>query len=154
MPAKTGSKLNRTEISNVRLDPILKWATELAAARERRTFSSFVEWCVEQGVRRVMVARDPNGGEVSAWDVADECWRASPAQRMGKLASRYPDALTLKERKLIHAMDSLRADDDMTVTSSVLFYSEEVWRALSQFAEEEITWDDLATVVRARIAAG
>lgn len=150
--AKKGSKLNRTEIFNVRLDPVLKWAAELAAAKERRTLSSFVEWCVEQGVRKVAVARDENGGEASAWDVADECWRSSPAQRVDAIAGRYRDALTLKERKLIHAMIVLRNDHAINATSATLYYNEDVWRALNRFADDEIGWDALASIVKAHAA--
>lgn len=104
MAIKKGSKLNRTEIFNVRLDPILKWAAELAAAKERRTLSSYTEWAVEQATKQTMVARDEKNDLVSAWRVAQECWVVEPDIRIKILAERYPDLLTIRERKIVEAM--------------------------------------------------
>ena len=43
-----GSKLSRSEIIQVRLDPKLRFTAELAARKHRRTLSSFVEWAVSE----------------------------------------------------------------------------------------------------------
>lgn len=48
-----GSKLPRSEILTVRLDPKLRFAAELAARKHRRTLSSFTEWAVEEAVKRL-----------------------------------------------------------------------------------------------------
>ncbi len=52
MAAKRGGKLNKSESVQVRFDPILKMAAELAAAKERRTLSSFTEMAVEDAVKK------------------------------------------------------------------------------------------------------
>ena len=43
-----GGKLARSETVTVRLDPKLRYLAELAARKQRRTVSSFIEWAVEQ----------------------------------------------------------------------------------------------------------
>jgi len=48
-----GSKLSRSEILTVRLDPKLRFAAELAARKHRRTLSSFAEWAIEEAVKRL-----------------------------------------------------------------------------------------------------
>jgi hypothetical protein len=48
-----GSKLFRTELVSVRIDPKLRFAVELAARKQRRTSSSFVEWAIEEAVKRL-----------------------------------------------------------------------------------------------------
>ena len=70
-----GSKLTRTEIVQVRLDPKLRYAAELAAIKHRRTLSSFIEWCVEEGVSQVVVGLKPNQTAnyvmADTWDARD-----------------------------------------------------------------------------------
>jgi len=48
-----GSKLARTEIVQVRLDPKLRFAAELASKKHRKTLSSFIEWCVSESIHWV-----------------------------------------------------------------------------------------------------
>jgi hypothetical protein len=48
-----GSKLFRTELVSVRIDPKLRFAVELAARKQRRTASSFVEWAIEEAIKRL-----------------------------------------------------------------------------------------------------
>lgn len=48
-----GGKLSRSEIVTVRLDPKLRFAVELAARKQRRTASSFIEWAVEEAIKRL-----------------------------------------------------------------------------------------------------
>ena len=51
-----GSKLNRTETVTIRLDPKLRYLTELAARKQRRTVSSFIEWANRANAKRGHVA--------------------------------------------------------------------------------------------------
>jgi hypothetical protein len=48
-----GGKLFRTELVSVRIDPKLRFAVELAARKQRRTASSFVEWAIEEAIKRL-----------------------------------------------------------------------------------------------------
>ena len=145
MATKKGSKLNRTEIFNVRFDPVLKMAAELAAAKERRTLSSYTEWAVEQAVKQSVVARDSDGNPVNAWDVAQECWHAEPIIRLASLDRLYPDAMTIRERKIVQAKKWIfSSDEDL---SDPMFY-DEGWAALSQYADDQISFPEVVEKLR------
>lgn len=119
-----GGKLVRSEVVQVRLDPKLRFAAELAAAKERRTLSSFIEWAVERTVREVVVHYEPNEGqhlaemmvanntwaeavrerlsrprEHSAELVANNVWDVDEADRFINLANHYPGLLTHDEQR-------------------------------------------------------
>lgn len=98
-----GGKLNKSETVQVRFDPILKMAAELAAAVERRTLSNFTEIAVEKAVKQSVVARDEAGNPIDAWRVARSCWDAEPLIRIRMLERDYPDLLTIREQKIVEA---------------------------------------------------
>jgi hypothetical protein len=96
-----GGKLSRSETVTVRLDPKLRYLAELAARKQRRTLSSFVEWAVVDSLGRLMLTDDSNGFEPRETSVADEAaylWDVDEADRFAKLALRYPDMLTHDEQ--------------------------------------------------------
>ncbi len=88
----SGEKLFRTKAVGVRLDPKLKYAAELAARKQRRTLSSFIEWAVQEAVNKVPVTKQHTAGEAisDVWDVFD-------ADRFVKTAINLPDLLTHDE---------------------------------------------------------
>ncbi|SFK65075.1 hypothetical protein SAMN05216302_101189 [Nitrosomonas aestuarii] len=96
-----GGKLSRSETVTVRLDPKLRYLAELAARKQRRTLSSFIEWAIEDVVGRVNLYEGSGydgdndlsiGGESAyLWDVDD-------SDRFVKLALRYPQLLTHDEQ--------------------------------------------------------
>ncbi len=88
-----GSGMSRSEIVTVRLDPKLRYLAELAARKQRRTLSSFVEWAVERGLESVTAGE----GSPSLWDEADALWDVDESDRFVKLALRHPDLLTHDE---------------------------------------------------------
>src|SRR5919108_23207 len=89
-----GSKLSRTEIIQVRLDPKLRFAAELAAMKQRRTLSSFAEWAIEKAVRDVSVVDRPFADiSITAHDVTVEVWSVDEADRFAKLAFEFPELL-------------------------------------------------------------
>ena len=57
---KGGSKLARSETVTVRLDPKLRYLAELAARKQRRSLSSYIEWAVEDSLSRVPLREDMN----------------------------------------------------------------------------------------------
>jgi hypothetical protein len=72
-----GGKLARSEVITIRLDPRLRFGAELAAAKHRRTLSSFAEWAIEEALKETKVGdKDESAYEVmqKAWDI-DEGWR-------------------------------------------------------------------------------
>jgi hypothetical protein len=97
----------RTETISVRLDPRLRYQAELAARKQRRTISSFVEWAIEASLDKVILVEGGYGQETTTLaDVASSLWDVLPADRFVKLAFRFPDLLDHEEQlmwKLIRA---------------------------------------------------
>lgn len=87
----------RTETVTVRLDPKLRYLAELAALKQRRTLSSFIEWAIEGSLDRVTL-REAEGLTVA--NDAENLWDVDESDRFAKLAFRFPDLLTHEEQVL------------------------------------------------------
>ena len=89
------SKLSRSEVVTVRLDPKLRYLAELAARKQRRTLSSFIEWAIEQSLAEVELAKSATVADKARalWDV-DEC------DRFIKLALHDESLLNFREQVL------------------------------------------------------
>lgn len=94
------SKRARSEVVTVRLDPKLRFAADLAARKQRRTLSSFVEWAIEDALGRYSVAQDPFGSDLTALDVANSTWDVDESDRFAALALTCPELLTHDEQVL------------------------------------------------------
>lgn len=94
-----GGKLSRSETVTVRLDPKLRYLAELAARKQRRTLSSFVEWAVQDCLERERLSESwgDNPG-VSIADEASQLWDVDDADRFAKLALHHPEMLTHEEQ--------------------------------------------------------
>lgn len=148
-----GGKLNKSETVQVRFDPILKLAADLAAAQDRRTLSSFTEMAVDRMVRQVQVARDDDGNPVNAYQVANECWHTDSRVSLQILSDRYPDLLTLRERKLIQgrryaAMVLEECGVRGQVDQDMLLWVQG-WKDLCAFADDQLTLEELVKRIRA-----
>jgi hypothetical protein len=112
-PSGGGSKLNRTETVTIRLDLKLRYLTELAARRQRRTVSSFIEWAIEHALPDVRLEEGPP--QANDLDLASVIlWDPDEADRLAKLALYYPGLLTYEEEvlwKLIQECDALWRED-------------------------------------------
>ena len=109
-PSGGGSKLQRTETDTLRLDPRLRYLTELAARRQRRTVSSFIEWAIEQALSLVMLPGDPSSEPIDLEYASIVLWDPDEADRLAKLGLYYPDLLTYDEQvlwKLIQECEAL-----------------------------------------------
>ena len=90
---------SKTKVVGVRLDPRLRYLTELGARKQRRSISSFIEWAIEESLGSVTLEE----GSKESTTVADEAsalWDVDDADRFAKLALRYPDLLTHEEQVL------------------------------------------------------
>lgn len=98
-----GSKLVRSETVTIRLDPKLRYLAELAARKQRRTLSSFIEWAIEDSLSRVILGpkwfSDTSSGE-NVMDAASYLWDVDEADRFAKLAFNFPDLLNHDEQIL------------------------------------------------------
>jgi hypothetical protein len=97
-PEKRAPK--KSEVVTVRFDPKLKYLAELAARKQRRPLSSYIEWAVEQSLARVEL-EESLGGEgvsVASAERAHHLWDLDDADRVVRLAFCYPDLLTHEEQ--------------------------------------------------------
>ena len=98
-----GSKLKRSETVTIRLDPKLRYLTELAARKQRRTVSSFIEWAIENSLHSIVLreSSDYNGHiEENLGDNAETLWDPDEPDRIAKLGLHYPELLTYDEQVL------------------------------------------------------
>lgn len=100
--AKRGG-LTKSEALQVRFDPLLRWAVEILAGRERRTLSATIEWAVERAVKEIPVS-EKNNRPLTPWQIADQCWHPNPVWRLHLFASQYPELLTFDERNKWQAL--------------------------------------------------
>lgn len=101
-PKGGGSKLSRSEVTTVRLDPKLKYLAELAARKQRRTLSSYIEWAVENSLRDVKLydGTGYNGDDsITVDEEATNLWDVDEAERFIRLAISYPSLLTHEEQE-------------------------------------------------------
>lgn len=90
-----GGKLTRSETVTVRLDPKLRYLADLAARKQRRTLSSYIEWAIEDSLDRTNLY---SVGDTSLADEAAMLWDVDESDRFAKLALRHPDLLTHEEQ--------------------------------------------------------
>jgi hypothetical protein len=88
-------RLARSEVATARLDPKLRYFVKLAARKQRRTISSYLEWAAEQCLDRVLLTDNR-----SLADEMSELWDVGEIERFVKLASRHPDLLDHDEQIL------------------------------------------------------
>lgn len=96
---KGGSKLARSEITTIRLDPRLRYLAELAARKQRRTLSSFIEWAIEDTLARFPL-KEGEDWQRTVGEEASKLWDVDSADRLAKLGLHYPDLLTHDEQVL------------------------------------------------------
>jgi hypothetical protein len=89
----------------------LRYFTELAARKQRRTVSSFIEWAIDQALYLVdWPIDDEIGPPAKLMDAAPRLWDPDEADRFARLALYYPDILTYDEQvlwKLIEECEAL-----------------------------------------------
>ena len=97
-----GGKLGRTETVTVRLDPKLRYLTELAARKHSRTVSSYIEWRIKLSLDLEDVRPVDTPAHVAAPETigseGEYLWDVDEADRFVKLALRYPHLLTHEEQ--------------------------------------------------------
>src|SRR5438874_590017 len=96
--AKSAKKMLRSETTSIRLDPKLKYLAELAARRQRRSLSSFIEFAIESTLYNVNISEGGFGeAPISVANAADLLWDVDEPERFVKLAIHYADVLTYPE---------------------------------------------------------
>ncbi len=132
---KKGSKLYRTQTVTVRLDPKLRYLAEIAARKQRRTLSSFIEWAVEESLKNVKLHEGESGNyndpSISVAEEAEKLWDVTEAEQFARLAIYYPELLTheqqliwkevQKSRLLSQAKDPLSGEWDRHNLENLVF---------------------------------
>lgn len=95
-----GSKLSRSQTVTVRLDPKLRYLAELAARKQRRTLSSFIEWAIEESLRDVVLRVNDGEPPHTVAGQAKLLWDVDEPDRFVQLAFLYPEMLTHDEQVL------------------------------------------------------
>src|SRR3990167_3511706 len=100
-PRKKGpeGKLAKSQVIGIRFDPKLRFAAELAAAKERRTLSSFIEWAVEKATKEIVLVEDKKESK-TAYQVAESSWDLDEAEQFVKFAVFFPQFLTYDQQRL------------------------------------------------------
>jgi hypothetical protein len=96
-----GGKLNRTQTVTIRLDPRMRYLTELAARSQRRTTSGFIEWAIEEALNRIEIDCNPNlQDKITLKEAAQYLWDTDESDRFIKLTQNSPNLLTHDEQVL------------------------------------------------------
>lgn len=91
----------RSKVVGVRLDPKLRYLAELAARKQRRSLSSFIEWAVGESLSRIFLTEASGFNRENDLSIADEAsqlWDVDDAERFARLAILYEDLLTHDEQ--------------------------------------------------------
>jgi hypothetical protein len=108
-----GGRLSRSETVTVRLDPKLRYLAELAARKQRRTLSSFIEWVIEESLNSINLENAEGSRNIASQSA--ELWDVDEPDRFAKLAIRYPEMLTHDEQvlwKLVRDNNAMWYRDD------------------------------------------
>ena len=103
---RSGAKTSRSETVTVRLGPKLRYFAELAARKQRRTLSSFIEWAIQEELGHVYLIEpliNPSGYDKPGFTIKDDMgrlWDVEEQARFIKLAFSYPDLMTHEEQIL------------------------------------------------------
>jgi hypothetical protein len=105
---KGRSRETRSEIITVRVDPKLRYISELAARKQRRTLSSYIEWAMETSLQHVPIESRGTDAEkqVSMADVVEKLWHVDEVKRFINLALLCPELLTYEEQILWNTIKS------------------------------------------------
>ena len=147
-----GGYLSRSQVVTIRLDPKLKFAAELAARKQRRTISSFIEWSVEQAIKRVHLTFDDNNCSIDTVEYAlQDVWDVEEADRFVKLAIYLPSLLTYEEEqiwKLILECAHFWAIDNPWEEINEL----DLLRKVIHFDRIRTQWDTLHLIIKGEVS--
>lgn len=103
MPRKPSNQGLRAKANPfaMRLDPRVKYMAELAARRERRSLTNFVEWAIDRALREVELAAGMNAAEAS-----EKLWGHSEWERLRRLSEHCPDLLFHGEKQLVDTVQT------------------------------------------------
>jgi hypothetical protein len=97
---KSGDGVNSPKgIVGVRLDPRLRYLSEIAARARHCTLSSFIEFALDHALSAVTLYSDEND-DVTVKDEAARLWDVDEVDRWVFLVFHYPSLMTFEEQKV------------------------------------------------------
>lgn len=151
-----GGNLTRSEVVTVRFDPKLKFGAELAARKQRRTISSFIEWAVEQALQEIVLGHLGENPVKALWSM-NHTWDVEEADRFANLAFHLPALLNFQEESLWKIIrehpyfwrlrKGTEDNPDWNVAKFRLIYPRvrECWDTLNQIVAGDMQIKDLPT---------
>ncbi len=157
---KGGGKLVRSEIVTVRLDPRLRYLSDLAARSQRRTLSSYIEWTLQQSLNDAVLYDLGTKNPVTVSGFSEILWDVDPVMRLLNLARNFVHLLNFEEQllyKLIVAtdwfwggapdpnmvvVDSSLTDIPRSLTDIKLYRVHQSWDAIESRAKNDISQDE------------
>lgn len=97
----------RSETVSVRLEPRLRYLADLGARTQRRTVSSFIEWCVQNSLAHVSIGSGSAARTIE--EQAGLLWDPEPADRFVTLALHFEFLLNHDEQALWKLIREQRA---------------------------------------------
>ena len=128
----------RSETITVRLDPTLRYAVELASARNGQTVSSLVQWAVSKAMADIKVGKIED--KESILEVASRLRPHDLQCRLVMLGLDYPELLTFKERVMFgvieqHSVFWRKSSRPKTFDAYKLDNVREFWDALNMIGD-------------------
>jgi hypothetical protein len=145
-PKKAGGKLTRSETVTVRLDPQVRYLSELVARKHRRTLSSYIEWALLDCLNRETLRETGHGNltEPPVIKIADQLWDVVEADRFANLVFSYPELLTHEEQRLWKIMRTSKFlwresgdRDRINKANLIIEHLRNVWDLLSGAAKSD-----------------
>jgi hypothetical protein len=103
-----GGKLTRSETRHCANGPEVRYLAELAARKQRRTLSSFIEWAVQQSFSKVpstlVLATTAMRASSRFQTTERQLWDVDESERFVRLAIRYPDLLDHDEQSQMEVL--------------------------------------------------
>lgn len=99
---RDGARLARSKLVTIRFDPMTHYLVEIAARVQRRSIANFAEWALVKAFEQVNLRAFDTGEEMDLVEVDAlyKLWDPVEADRLRKIASRYPTLLDHDEQLL------------------------------------------------------
>jgi hypothetical protein len=137
-----GGKLSRSEVVTVRLDPKTRYLAELAARRQRRTLSSYIEWVIAENLD-MFVDWEPSRSGVDAQLLAERFWDVDDCDRLVKLALYDNSLLNFREQVLWKRIQEQAAPGDLDLSERKAKWEKvrKIWAQLIAAEDTDATDD-------------
>lgn len=144
----------RMGVFAMRFDPRVKYLAELAARRERRSLTNFVEWAIDQALQKVVLIKGTGDHfDISPANAADLLWDIDEVERLSKLHGHCPDLLSYDEQRLMDVVEHFSVSDgnESFRTGRIINWPlvKRCWVELKSFVLDEGDRNDLIAAIKA-----